>query len=238
MAENPGPGTGKDLLSYIREEGRYLFLLVALLLLFFFYPFFQSIILGPKVLGAVLFLILLAGLQSLGARRKSLISALVLAVLGYGSFLAGEVVGLLAFQAVGAACFGLFFGFMTVTIVGRLWQVKTVTLDTILGSVCAYLLLGMTWAMVCVLIGIFVPGSYAAGGEPLLYSGEMGREIYANSIYYSFITLTTLGYGDIIPLSPPARSLAALEALVGQMFIAVLVARLVGLQIAVSSKSR
>jgi voltage-gated potassium channel Kch len=115
--------------------------------------------------------------------------------------------------------------------------VRSVTLDTILGSVCAYLLLGMTWTMVCILIQIFVPGSYAVGGEPLVIGGG-GRGVYPDFIYYSFVTLTTLGYGDMLPLSPPARSMAVLEAVVGQMFIAVLVARLVGLQIASSSKSR
>jgi voltage-gated potassium channel Kch len=54
---------------------------------------------------------------------------------------------------------------------------------------------------------------------------------FANFIYYSFVTLTTLGYGDIVPVSPHARALSSLEAVIGQLFIAVLIARLVGMHI-------
>lgn len=60
----------------------------------------------------------------------------------------------------------------------------------------------------------------------------------AEMIYYSFVTLTTLGYGDIVPVSPSARSLATLEALTGQLYLTVLVARLVGLQITHSARRR
>ena len=223
--------------SFLRKEGRYIFLLLSLLLLFFFYPFFGGILLGPKILGLVFLFILLASIQSLRNRPKPFLAALGLALVGYGSFLAGGFVEIPALQVMTHLCFTLFFGFMTVTVVGNVWRVRSVTLDTILGSVCAYLLLGMTWTMACILIQIFVPGSYAVGGQPLVFGGG-GRGIYPDFIYYSFVTLTTLGYGDMLPLSPAARSLAVLEAVVGQMFIAVLVARLVGLQIASSSKSR
>jgi voltage-gated potassium channel Kch len=231
-------GTDRGLRTPLRKEARYLFLLVSLLLLFFFYPFFDQIIIGPQVLGVVFLIILLAGLQSLSGRGKLFYAALALALLGYGAFLAGGVVESLVLQVITVLCYTLFFGLMTVTIVGNIWRVRAVTLDTIFGSVCAYLVLGMTWAMGCILIGIFVPGSYAAGGQPIVFGGPGGKEVYADFIYYSFVTLTTLGYGDMIPLSPPARSLAALEAVVGQMFIAVLVARLVGMQIAASQESR
>ena len=141
-----------------------------------------------------------------------------------------------ALQAVTAICFALFFGLMTAVIAVSLWRVRRVTVDTILGAVCAYLLLGMTWTMVFALIETLSPGSYAAGGQSLAAYGGERREIFAGFIYYSFVTLTTLGYGDIAPLSSPARSLAALEAVMGQMFIAVLVARLVGMEIASSGK--
>ena len=77
------------------------------------------------------------------------------------------------------------------------------------------------------------PNSFS-GGESQISStnSEVARHVdLSHFSYYSFVTLTTLGYSEIAPLTPPARSLAALEAIVGQLFLAVLIARLVGLHI-------
>jgi hypothetical protein len=59
-----------------------------------------------------------------------------------------------------------------------------------------------------------------------------------NFVYYSFVTQTTLGYGDITPITAPARSLSLLEAVIGQLYVAVLIARLVGIHIAQSSREK
>ena len=80
------------------------------------------------------------------------------------------------------------------------------------------------------MVDFLVPGSFRYGQDRTLTGPEM--------IYYSFITLTTLGYGDIVPVSPSARSLATLEALTGQLYLTVLVARLVGLHITHASRRR
>ena len=216
--------------SFLRKEGRYIILLLSLLLLFFFYPFFGGILLGPKILGLVFLFILLASIQSLRNRPKPFLAALGLALVGYGSFLAGGFVEIPALQVMAHLCFTLFFGFMTVAVVGNVWRVRSVTLDTILGSVCAYLLLGMTWTMACILIQIFVPGSYAVGGQPLVFGGG-GRGIYPDFIYYSFVTLTTLGYGDVSPVGDMAQMFAVTEGIVGQLYLTIFVARLVALYV-------
>ena len=75
-----------------------------------------------------------------------------------------------------------------------------------------------------------VPGSLRHGQDQAFTAAEM--------VYYSFVTLTTLGYGDIVPVSPSARALATLEALTGQLYLTVLVARLVGLHITHASRRR
>ena len=105
----------------------------------------------------------------------------------------------------------------------------SVSLDSIFGAICAYLLLGMAWGR---LFGIEVlqPGSFQATGKmaDALKSTEARGPVLD---YYSFVTMTTVGYGDITPVSPPARTLAWLEAMMGQFYIAVLVAALVGIRL-------
>ena len=86
---------------------------------------------------------------------------------------------------------------------------------------CVYLLLGVVWQDFYVLLDIVVPGSF---NSSLLTEKDF--------LYFSFITLSTLGYGDITPVIGPARALAYTEALIGQLYLTILVARLVGLYIA------
>jgi Ion channel len=95
--------------------------------------------------------------------------------------------------------------------------------DRVFGAVVLYLLLGILWAVAYQLVARLSPGAFAghtdAGGE------------LAEWAYFSFVTLTTVGYGDITPVALGARSLAILEALVGQLYPAVIIARLVSLQV-------
>jgi hypothetical protein len=115
-------------------------------------------------------------------------------------------------------------------------KVKKVTTDTIFGAICAYLLLGITWTMVFSLIEILHPGSFLGGELVTTAADEVLVASPGFFIYYSFVTLTTLGYGDITPMTPPARLLSSLEAVTGQLYIAILIARLVALHIVQSGR--
>jgi hypothetical protein len=134
-------------------------------------------------------------------------------------------------RLLGVCIYGLFFSLTAVVILARVMKDRKVTTDTILGSMCGYLLLGIVWTMLFALVELLEPGSFLSGGRPLVdMQGDLAKQhVFANFIYYSFVTLTTLGYGDITPASPPARALSSLEAVTGQLYIAVLIARLVGL---------
>jgi len=101
---------------------------------------------------------------------------------------------------------------------------KEITLEVIKAALCAYFLIGLMWSFVYLTIEALMPGSFqGAPGEPLDY------DLF---IYFSFVTLTTVGYGDVTPISNGARSLAILEAVMGQFYLAVTVARLVSIHIA------
>jgi voltage-gated potassium channel len=125
----------------------------------------------------------------------------------------------------------VFFAYIVFSILSEIFRKNAVTLDLIYGSVCVYLLIGVGWAYVYAGMELIFPGSF---NLPLEYiqahpSNNISEAHVSLFLYYSYVTLTTLGYGDITPASPPAQSMATLEAITGQFYIAILVARLVGI---------
>ncbi len=100
------------------------------------------------------------------------------------------------------------------------------TLDRILGAVVLYILIGVVWAEADQLVNGHIPAAYAGIAHG---SAQHDR---ATWIYFSFVTLTTVGYGDITPVAHIAKSLAILEALIGQLYPAIVLARLVSLHVA------
>jgi hypothetical protein len=99
-----------------------------------------------------------------------------------------------------------------------------VTVHRILGAVAVYLLIGVIWAEAYDLVETIAPGALSVPAPHPPHD-------VAHFVYYSFATLTTVGYGDVVAVHPAARSLATLEAVVGQLYSAILVARLVGLSL-------
>jgi voltage-gated potassium channel len=97
--------------------------------------------------------------------------------------------------------------------------------NKVIGSFCIYLLLGIIWATVYMMLAEYRPGAF----DGLTFGSW--HETFPNLLYFSFITLTTIGYGDITPAAPVAQFLAFMEAIIGQFYMAVLVASLVGIGI-------
>jgi hypothetical protein len=100
-----------------------------------------------------------------------------------------------------------------------------VTVYRVVGGIAGYLLIGLTWAYAYQLLEQRVPGAIHCGAEVAASSYRQQSDL----IYFSFVTLTTVGYGDVQPVHPVARSLAVAEALVGQLYIAILITSLVGM---------
>lgn len=126
----------------------------------------------------------------------------------------------------------VFLGLIFVLIVSGVLRRRRVDAQIILGGICGYLLLVMIFALLHGVIEIAAPGSYTAGGQALQIWAPDTDERFAEILYFSVITITTLGYGDIAPVGDAARSLSAAEAMFGQLYLAVLIARLVGLHTA------
>lgn len=216
-------------------RGRFLPLLISLSALFLLYPVMVE--LGFVRLFRIFFIfVLVAGVFSLSGRRRHLRIALGLAIptaIGQSVALAFPGPGTLAVATILAL---LFIGYVIVVVLGAVLRPGKVTGDKIAGAVCVYLLLGLAWAMVYGLIAILQPGAFNAPPDMQLFGTHGGGSEYA-FIYYSFVTLTTLGYGEVTPASSFARTFAWIEAITGQLYIAILVARLVALQIVHSTSS-
>ncbi len=123
----------------------------------------------------------------------------------------------------------LFYGICLLVFLHRIFSEKTVTIDSIQGGIAIYFLSGLLWAFFYQMLLLF-------DSEAILFS-DHAQSGFSDMIYFSFVTMTTLGYGDIMPVSRMAKNLALLEAVWGQTYLAVLVARLVGLHLSSSSRS-
>ena len=138
-------------------------------------------------------------------------------------------------EIVSAISSCLFLAVTVVALISRLFIVRSVTLDTISAGICAYLLTAVAFAYAFAVVELRHPGSFSAalfektagGIAPLVASLH-------NFVYYSFVCLTTTGFGDIAPISQGARSLSVMESVFGQLYVAILIARLVSLQVAQS----
>lgn len=118
---------------------------------------------------------------------------------------------------------------VTVFLVLTLIRARHANRSTIYASMCVYLMIGQSWTYIYLAVEAWQPGSFAFNDQ-LRVLGELNyRSLMAEMEYFSFVTLTTLGYGDITPVTPAARSVTVLEAIVGQLYLTIVLARLVGL---------
>jgi hypothetical protein len=124
---------------------------------------------------------------------------------------------------------GLFVAYVAGTILWNVLQKEQVTFDTIAGSACAYMLIGLAWAPIYLMVEKLRPGSFDI--PPSWRVGPDG-DLAPAMVYFSYATLTTVGYGDIHASDPVAGGLVVVEAVLGTLYLAITVARLVGLHIA------
>jgi hypothetical protein len=136
-------------------------------------------------------------------------------------YLRGQAVQMHIISAASAA---LFFAALSWLIIARVFRRGGINVYRIYGAIAVYLLLGIFWAEIYILLYLVEPTSFYFNPAT-----QCSEPPIAELIYFSFSTLTTLGLGDIVPVHPMARSMATLEALVGQLYPAVLLARLVTL---------
>jgi hypothetical protein len=122
----------------------------------------------------------------------------------------------------------LFFGYVFARILSHVIRQEVVDLDTIAAAVCTYMLLGVIWGELYIITERLLPGSFSF---PDSFEAQNLTNLRASLLYFSFTTLTTVGYGDIHPATPSLGGLAVSEAIAGQVYLAVLISRLVGMHL-------
>jgi hypothetical protein len=212
------------------EERKFLALLLALTLLLVLSPVLHGTFGGRLVFDLFLTVVFIASFQVVFTSRPLRLPALLLGVpIVIGAWTGYVLPDAPRFPlAVGLHLFGfLFLVLTTVTILWSVYEDESVSAESVLGALCGYLLIGLAFGHLYCLVVEIHPGAFR-GREDV--EAQLRDEVAQHFLltYYSFSTLTTLGYGDITPASNTTRGLAMVEAIVGQFYIAVLIAELVG----------
>ncbi len=174
---------------------------------------------GYLILNIASTIVFISGVYAAGRNKRSVV---ILILLGLPWFLS-EWVFTESSETIFASV--LFFLYITGTIINHILHSEKVSTDTLYGAVCVYLLLGLLWASIYSFLEHLSPGIIFVTNN----SDVIGTLTANELIYYSYTTLTTLGYGDVTSFTPEGRIISVLEAIVGQLFLAFLVARLIAI---------
>lgn len=230
-----GRSAGTELerhLAGFRRPGQFTILLFAILAFLLLPSFFINYESTGVVASTFLSLLLISALYVFPRHGEFMMACILAVPTLLGRWLLIEFHHSVYFMAAVLLCWLCFLALTDWAILRQVLRASRVTNDTISGAICGYLLLGLVFAFSYALIALAYPHSFLVEGRvmqpemhKLFYQHEIG-----NLIYYSFVTMATLGYGDIAPLSAPARMMAVLEAIAGQFYVAILIARLVSIR--------
>lgn len=200
-------------------------LLIALGLLFICAPFVEEVAGGELIVSGLFSLVLLAGVLAVAGRKRDLVIAIAIAV----PAIAARWINHFQPNRIAALVFLIGAAVLIIFVIAHLLRfvlrAPSVDVQVLCACISAYLMLGLLWTVAYWLVDKLTPGgafSYNTNAGPQSLNGFTG-------FYFSFITLSTVGYGDITPVSRIARLLAATEAMTGLLYVAVLIARLVSL---------
>ena len=214
---------GKRVYAFYKEQ-RFLFLLVSILLLLLISPILKGFVHIRILLDIFFSMVFIFSVEAIRQDRKHLIIAIVLALPMLFSMWVSLFIEISVLSITGNF-FGIsFFIFMIITIMTHIFHQDRINREVIFSAVVVYLLMGVLWAFVYGAVEQIQPNSFSVSIDTI------GDQRYL-FLYYSFVTLTTLGYGDISPITPVASSMAILEAIIGQLYLVVQIAWLVGLRV-------
>jgi Ion channel len=206
---------------------RFAYLAKSLVILLLAYPYLEQDLLGQFAMTVITIMVMMSLVMAVSDGRRSIFIALCLAVPWFITLLVDfpkfevERTVLISKEIVFAI---LLFFYTTVRIFIHLIKSREVTSEILFAAVCVYLLIGLSWASLYIFVQVLYPGSFIDS------SGDMTNSA-PRFLFFSYETLTTVGNGTLTPATDPARSICLMEGIVGQLYLTIMVARLVGLHI-------
>lgn len=207
--------------------GRYGSLLIVLVLLMLMQLTVDTTV-GKYLLEAIFIAVLFAGLRAIETSKGLFSVEVILLLVSIVLSIAGTFTNNTPLFFFGNTCRVIFMIIVVLTILADLFRNRKVTGDTLAGAVCVYLLIAVIWGYFFLLIEIVVPNSFTFTQGQARMNLWISQEFFS-FFYFSMVTLTTVGYGDMSPVTMEAQTFATFEAFIGQIYLTVLVARLVGM---------
>ena len=208
-------------------KGRFLTLLVLILAMLILAPLAEELVHLRMLMDIFWSAVFIGVIYAVSHKKHHILIALFLALPMLGSIWSSYFVKLSALEVVGGLCGAAFFIFAIIQILIFIYSQKKVTRDLIVGAAIVYLLMALTWSFIYGVLESLHPGSFTI-------PDSQGISTSRHVLYYSFVPITTLGYGEITPVTSLARSLSTLEAVIGQLYLVVQVAWLVGVHVSQS----
>jgi hypothetical protein len=219
--------------SQICFKNRFLYLFISLLAVLFLSPFIEGFHYLRILFSVFLTAVFLSAIYAISQKRHTTLIAVILLLPTLSFTWLSYFVDSVGLYLAGRVSVVMFFAFIIINILVFIFRHDEVTRDLIIGAAVVYLLIAETWAAVYQILEALSPGSFAMPDGQL----QNSRIVFE---YYSLVTITTLGYGDVTPLTSVASTLSTLEAIVGQLYLVITVAWLVGVHVSqsIQKKSR
>ena len=205
-------------------KDKYSQLLTTIVILFFIGPIFEGTT-GKILISAVFFGTTITIIRTFNIEKRFFYLLLILAGISFGLDLYSSINNIIyqdkAFILVSSIISALFIFAALVTINRKIFSEKKVNSDTIEGGIAVFFMIGIFWAVIYKIVAVLDPNAFSELGNT--------SSLFSSLFYFSFTTLTTLGYGDVTPISDLARTLSNLEAIVGVLYPNIYIARVVGI---------
>jgi hypothetical protein len=218
--------TGIPSLSHITKENNFSYLAAGLVLMLFVGALLEYIPgdIGTIITQAATVAALLIGAWGIKGSRSRFVTNIAFVLVMLLLIAGGLVLDRAGFSYIHLFLLLCFFIWMTWLVAHQVLFTGGVTSNDIVGAICIYMMLALIWAILYLFLAEAVPGAF--NGLPQI----AWPDNFDTAIYFSFVTITTLGFGDISPVLPLARFLVYMEAIVGVFYMAILVASLIGVR--------
>ena len=226
--------TKEQVLANETPPYRYVYLLTSILAVVVIDGMVPSSLARSVMMEASVFAVAVSGVYAVSRQPRIFHAALWVVIPVVGIQVLTSIVDTTTVAGVRYFSLAVLLGMFAVAIIKDVFRSDRVTHDTVLGSICGYLLFGLCFSMLFSILVLIDPEAFHVGQtiDPSSYRVTRPDPL----TYLSFVTMSTLGYGDILPQSTQARTLCWIEAVFGQIYLVVLVAWLVGMHVSLRSK--